>query len=1433
MTLVLVIYGLFSLSKLPIDAVPDITNNQVQVITPSPALGAPEVERLITFPIEQACANIPGLIEVRSLSRFGLSLVTLVFTDATDVYWARQQVNERLTEAKKIIPAGVGEPSLAPVTTGLGEIYQYVIRPQKGFENMYSLSDLRTIQDWVVRRQLLGVKGVADVSSFGGKLKQYEIAVNADRLKALNLSLSDLFNAINNSNENTGGAYIERQNSVVFVRSEGLIGSFQDIENIVIKNTPQGLPICVKDVATVQFGYATRYGMMCYNDLGEVAGAVVMMLKGANSAEVITNVKERIAEIQKSLPKGLVIEPFLDRTKMVNSAVHTVEKNLTEGALIVLFVLILFLGTWRAGVLVASVIPLSMLFAVIMMNFFGVSGNLMSLGALDFGLLVDGAVIIVEAVMHHLMSRRYTHKLPSDQMDGEVVTTAKRIMSAAAFGELIILAVYLPIFTLNGIEGKMFIPMAQTVAFAITGAFILSLTYVPMMASLVLNTNKDWTKPNLSDRIMHRIENAYAKLLAKVLAHSKVIVGVIVSAFVGAIMLFTTLGGEFIPTLEEGDFAVEFWSAAGSNLETVQHNVTAAAKVLLQFPEVEKVVGKTGASEIPTDPMPIEATDLMVILKPQDEWVTAHTFDALADTMNNALNVIPGISHSFQFPVQMRFNELMSGGRQEVVCKVFGENADSLARYARQLEAIVKSVEGAADLFVEEIEGMPAIVVTHDRAAMARYGLSIKDVNQVLNTAFAGAIAGTVYEEEKRFDMVLRLQNTQRKTLDDVRNLMITTPTGALVPLSLVANIEEKSGASTIRRDDAQRRLLVGFNTHGRDVQSIVEEVQNKVKTQMHLASGYHITYGGDFENLNAAKARLSIAVPIALLMILLMLYFAFGSLKQGLLIFTAIPLSTIGGILALWLRGMPFSISAGVGFIALFGVAVLNGLVLISECNHLRQRGMTNLVRIVLTATRTRLRPILMTAAVASFGFLPMAISTTAGSEVQRPLATVVMGGLFSATILTLFVLPILYVWFERIKPRKVKLNHAATILLLGAFSFNLSAQGQPKVLSLSQALDLATKNNLTLKAEALKVQQKEVLIGTAKTLPKTDFGVEVGQINSRAIDSRMYVGQSFKLPSVYDAQRQVLQAEAALQGRSYAISEKELKRQTSQFYYDLVYYQQRHKLLKRLDSLYQRALDIATKRSKAGEGNALEYANAESRHLLMSNQLAQNDYYITHTQQQLKLLLNTNDDIVAIEEPLSAEFITAIDTSQLAQTPSVLYYDQQVKLAENQTQLAREQLKPDFSVGYSIMSIQGTQTFSGRDYTYNALPQFSTLQLGVQVPLFAKSLKKQVEAQQMAAQIAKSEYLAALNNQNKQVEAVLTMRNRALANYQYYISKALPQVRELVRITERSQAEGDADYVEYFLAIEQQILIENSTLDALHDINLMTAEYSALTAR
>ena len=1420
--LTLIGYGIYEVRKLPIDAVPDITNNQVQVITVAPALGAPDVERLITFPIEQVNNNIPGLIELRSFSRFGLSVVTIVFEDDIDIYWARQQVSERLQQAQEQIPKGVGTPVLAPVTTGLGEIYQYTIRPKKGYEDQYNVMELRTIQDWIVRRQLLDVKGVAEVSSFGGYLKQYEVAVIPEKLMAYNITIGDVFTALETNNQNTGGSYIEKGPTILFIRSEGLVGGMEDIRNIVVKNLPNGMPLLIRDVGEVRLGSAPRYGAMTYNGEQEVSGAVVMMLKGENSNEVIKNIKERITQIEKTLPEGVMIDAFLDRTKMVNNSISTVTTNLLEGALIVVFVLVLFLGNFRAGLLVASVIPLSMLFAIILMNTFGVSGNLMSLGALDFGLIVDGAVIIVEAVLHKLSHSKVfknVNKLTQSEMDEEVKTSASGMMNAAVFGQIIILIVYLPIFTLRGIEGKMFMPMAQTVVFALLGAFLLSLTYIPMMSSLVLS-KKISHKTTFSDRMMNRLERFYQKYLTKILRRQKMVLATVLGLFAVAVFIFTRLGGEFIPALPEGDFAVDTRVLPGSNLNTSVEAVSKASEIILEkFPEVEKVVGKTGSSEVPTDPMAVDASDMMIILKPRKEWTSAKTYTELEAKMSAALEALPGVSFGFQYPVNMRFNELMSGARQDVVVKIFGEDLDTLATYAAQLGRLSNSVEGSEAVYVESITGMPQIVIDYNRTTIAQYGLNISDINRVVNAAFAGESSGMVYEGERRFDLVVRLAGEKRKNLEDVQQLLITTPQGVQIPLSTVANVDIVEGPNQIQRDNSQRRIIVGLNVRGRDIQSTVSELQQKVEEQIQLPPGYYITYGGAFENLEAAKDRLYVAVPLALALIFLLLYFAFGSVKQGLLIYSTIPLSTIGGIFALAIRDISFSVSAGIGFIALFGVAVLNGIVLMAEFNRLTKQGYTNLKRIVMMGTKTRLRPVLMTASVASLGFLPMALSTGEGAEVQRPLATVVIGGLLIATFLTLFVLPILYM----LTHRKITVNKklVAMLVVFSAFSFQEINAQTP--ITLQQAIDTALANNLSVKNERLKNEYHQKLIKSGTAIPGTDVFGEYGQINGIYNDTRFGVSQTISFPTVYKRQKELLTEEWKSSLLNTDVQEAQLKKQVSQVFYTLVYLQHKRELLQKTDTLFAEFLNKATLRFKAGESNVLEKTTAENQRGQMALQLLQLGRDMEIIQLQFQLLLNTEKDFVPMEDAdLGIPFLEN-DSSLLTSHPEIQFLKQQQQIANAVTKSEQSKLFPDLSFGYNLMGMRG---MGPDDKLYNSTPQFHSIQIGLGIPVFTGSQKAKINAAKINENIAANEYEWKLKNFENAYHSAFMEYQKFEEMVRYFESTALKNAATITETAEKQFLNGDINYLEWVLLINQAIGIQSDYIEAVKNLNNALAE-------
>lgn len=1044
LSIALAIWGVWSLLHLPFDSTPDITDNQVQVITQAPSLGAQEVEQYVTTPVEMALANIPRIQERRSISRSGLSVITLVFDDAADIYWARSQVSQVVEQLEKELPKNT-ETEMGPIATGLGEIYHYTIRAKEGYEHKYSLTQLRTMQDWIVRKQLSGTPGVAEVSGWGGYVKQYEVAINTDQLNASGVSVSEVFEALQRNNANTGGSYIEQNSNQYYIRGIGVVKNLEDVANITVK-TVDGIPVKVGDVAKVQLGHATRFGAVTRNGEGEVVAGIAIMLKGENFQEVIKNVKERISQIQKSLPEGVVIKPFIDRTNLVDRVEGTIARNLIEGGLIVIFVLVIFLGNWRAGLVVASVIPLSMLFAFGMMKTFGIDGNLMSLGAIDFGMIVDSAVIIVEAVVTHINTGHFSQPevraaylaqcqnggaatpfaLTQKQMDEEVHFSASRIRQSAAFGEIIIMIVYIPLMTLVGIEGKMFRPMALTVFFAILGAFILSLTYVPMASSLMLS-RKVHTRKTFSDRVIEKLQAWYRPVLDWVLARNKDVITGAVALFCVSIVGFKFLGGEFIPSLEEGDFAVEMSMSQGTSLSQMVESCTKAEKLLKkEYPEIKQVVSRIGSAEIPTDPMPVERADIMIALKPKAEWTSAKTTPELMEKMEETLSAIPGLEAEISQPIQMRNNELLTGIKQDVAIKIFGDDLDVLTQQAGKVKRMIEDVPGVSGIFVEEVAGLPQIQVKYNHEKMAAYGVSVDDISEILETTFAGAVAGSLYEGDKKFDIVLRMDPSQRN-VESLEQLSIPLKDGTDIPLSQVADIDYSPAPAQVSHEDGARRIYVGFNVKGRDVQSTVEDIQKILDEKLKLPDGYYYNYGGEFENLQSATNRLMIVIPIALVIILLLLYATVKNVRESLFVFSAIPLAAIGGVWALWLRGMPFSISAGVGFIALFGVAVLNGIVLIGQMNQMQREektadklsasiGVTELIHHrIIESCMVRLRPVLMTALVASMGFLPMALSQGDGAEVQRPLATVVIGGLITSTLLTLLVLPAIYKTFTK----------------------------------------------------------------------------------------------------------------------------------------------------------------------------------------------------------------------------------------------------------------------------------------------------------------------------------------------------------------------------------------------------------------------------------
>ena len=1437
--LILIGWGTYSLSRLPIDAIPDITNNQVQIISIAPSLAVQEVESFITAPIEVAVANIPDIIELRSISRLGLSVITVVFEDGVDIYWARQQLSERLKEAEESIPDGIAQISLAPISTGLGEIYQYRLSVEKGHEKEFNPMELRTLQDWVVRREMLGTIGVADINSYGGFVKQYEIAVNPERLRGMNLTLTDIFNSLERNNENTGSAYIDKNPTAYFIRGIGLVKSLADIEKIVVKTTNSGVPILIRDIAAVQYGNATRYGAFVV-DTTEAVGGVVMMLKGANAHEVIENVETRIQSIQKSLPKEVKIEPFLNRSDLVGRAIGTVSRNLIEGALIVIFILVLFLGNMRAGLIVASVIPLSMLFAVSMMNLFGVSGNLMSLGAIDFGLIVDGAVIIVESVVHRISMSKHHHpgviRLNQEQMDENVIDSAKRMMSSATFGQIIILIVYLPIMALVGIEGKMFRPMAQVVTFALIGAAILSLTYVPMASSLFLSKSTDH-KPNLSDRLMDLVRKAFNPAIEFALKRKLLVSVSAIALFILSLIIFSRLGGEFIPQLEEGDLASSVITLQGGSLTNTVNDVIKANRILLRnFPEIKHAVCKIGSGEIPTDPTPMETGDYVITLKDKREWVSATTREGLVAKMEESLIPLAGVKFEFQQPIQMRFNELMTGSKQDIAIKIFGDDLIMLSEKASDVEKIIQTIAGVQDINVEKVTGLAQIQIEYNRDRLAQYGLSVEDVNQVLRAAFAGSQAGVVFDGEKRFGLVVRLDKDYRQSLDDVKNLTVALPDGQQIPFDQVADISIKSGPAQVSRENTKRRITIGFNVRDRDTKSVINDVTTQINEKIQLPTGYYISYGGQFKNLEAAQKRLSIAVPVALLLIFVLLYFTFHSMKQSLLIFTAVPMSAIGGIFALWLRGMNFSISAGVGFIALFGVAVLNGIVLIAEFNRLEKEGITDITERVLKGLHIRLRSVILTGAAPALGFLPMVISTSAGAEVQKPLATVVIGGLISATLLTLVILPVFYIFFSSTKFR-FKINGgsakklAAIFLLFGASSIlNLVNGQQQRVINLHDAIQMALDSNLSIKSAAFSVDARRALKGAAIDLPKTIIDGEYGQLNSYSNDNSFTVSQSFAFPSVYINRFKLANANIRSSQWQYEVSRVEIATQVKQIYWGYVYLTAKQKLLAYQDSLYSGFMRAAELRAKSGETNRLEMITARSQSLEIRNQLFQTNADMGIYSRKLKLLLNIASLPVPAEKNLHRiAFSVLNDSLPVLQNPNLNYVQQQVEISKFEKQLERSMMLPDISFGYFSQTITGSQDIDGVSRNFGHDFRFAGFQAGISIPVWLAPFKARTKNAKINETIALTDAESYLKTAMGNYSSLLDEFAKFSSSVEYYEKQAVPEAELIIDQATLSYKAGALDYLDYVLTLNRALAIKQNYLDALNNFNqtIISIEY------
>jgi heavy metal efflux system protein len=1387
----LIAWGGYSLTKLPIDAIPDVTNNQVVILTQTPSLATEEVEQYITAPIELQMANLDGVKEIRSISRQGLSVITVVFDEEVGMYLSRQMVAEQIKMAEADIPAGMGTPELAPITTGLGEIYQYTLVPQKGYEDKYSLTDLRTIQDWIVKRQLAGIDGVIEISSFGGYVKQYEVQILPERLLANGVSISELYDAIKANNSNMGGSYIEKNNQAYFIRGEGVLKTLDEIGDVMVKNV-NGTPLLVKDLAKVDYGHAIRFGAMTLNGESEAVGAVVLMLKGADSEETIKNVKERVARISETLPEGLEISVFIDRTKLIDKSIKTVTTNLIEGGLIVIFVLVLLLGSIRAGLLVASVIPITMLITFSLMRIVGISANLMSLGAIDFGLLVDCSVIVVEAVLFKLHHDKVfkVPLIPKLKMDNLVGSSAASVLNSAVFGGFIILLVYLPILSLVGIEGKMFRPMALTVSIAILVAIILSLTYIPMAASLFLR--KEGGKHfAFSDKLVNKLFSIYKPMIDTALNHTKLVVGMALVLLVSAVFVFSRLGGEFIPTLEEGDIAVDFQTPSGSSLQTTIDASLRAQKALIKhFPEIKQVVGRIGSSEVPTDPMPPEMADLMINLKDKSEWTSGGSREELSEKMAAVLaEEVPGTFIEFTQPIQMRFNEMIAGARSEIVVKIFGEDLNVLAAQGELVSNSIKNLDGVASVKIERVAGLPQISVDYQRNKMALYGLHIDDLNTLLNTAFSGQNAGVIFENEKRFDLVLRLSKDYRQDIENVRALPVKLANGSFIRLADVADITYKTGPAQISREGTKRRINVGIGVMNRDVESLVAEIQSKLSTEVNLPSGYYFEYGGAFENLQNAKKRLYVAVPVALLLIFVMLFFTFHSLRQSLMIFTAIPLAAIGGIFALWFRDMPFSISAGVGFIALFGVAVLNGIVLIGYLNELEKTTDLGIIERVKEAVKVRFRPVIMTALVASLGFLPMAISTSAGAEVQKPLATVVIGGLITATFLTLIVLPILYVLFTE---KKMKKSIAALVLLIAFFQIN-TANAQIGVNELTQ---IAEVNNPSLDVFKSKVALSEMQSKTVIKKPNTQFHMQYGNIQNvgkgdyvlGAEQTFLNPAKSKSLVELYDAQIGERKAES---GMFTAMLFREVRR----IFYELQFIDGQKSLLINQKDIFTELLSYASARVNAGETDATEKLLVEAQLLKLYNQERNlNAEYISRLA-QLEAYINTSEPMnFSFEKNFFTEDILVNENQELN------YLDQLSNSALKEIGVQQSNLKPDFSIGLYNQSMLGN------------LRQFY-VSAGIGIPIFKEPIRQKVNAAKLNQQIILAEKDSKEKILDAQMKALIAQSLNLKRSIVHYQDKALPETSELIEKAKLRYLASEMT----FLELHQTLIIKTNLEEEL----------------
>lgn len=1416
----LIVWGINSIRNIPIDAVPDITNNQVQILTTSRNLSTQDVEQYITYPVELEMANLPGVTEIRSVSKFGLSVVTVVFTDEIGTYKPRQLIAEKLISAQENIPAGFGVPTMGPITTGLGEIVQYTIDVRPGYEGKYSLTDLRTIHDWVIKRQLSGIPGVVEVNTWGGKLKQYEVAVDPVLLNQHHLTIGDVFTAIENNNSVSGGGYIERNKTAYFIRGEGVIGNTADIENIVVTRQ-NGVPVYVKNLAKVQFGSATRFGAITANGEGEKVMGQIMLLKDANTGEVIEAAKERIAEVQKRLPEGIYINPFLERTELIDKTIFTVIENLVLGALIVILVVILLLGNLRAGLVIASLIPLALLFAISMMNVFGISANLMSLGAVDFGIIIDGVIIIVEFVLLSMSEIKSVFSgLNGEELqqkkDEITIEKSSKMMHSAIFGQLIILIVFIPILALTGVEGKMFGPMAITFCFALIGAMILSLTYVPVMAALVLKP--DAKEMRLSKWIVESLERAYLPVINMALNFKKTVIGIAVVWLAFAFFLFQSIGGEFIPTLDEGDLVIQPIIPTGTSLSETIEICTDIENILLDnFPEVDQVVSRIGAAEVPTDPMSMEEPDVIIKLKPKSEWVSTDSKDELIEMINEKLSVIPGVGYEYTQPIEMRFNELITGVRADVAIKIYGEDLSILADKADEVKTLISGVAGAEDISVEKTEGLPQMLVKYDRQKIAEHGLNIYELNQIVEMGFGGAVAGSVFEGEKRFDIVVRHEINSRDELSDLSDASVRLHNGDYIPLNELATVEYADGPAKISRDDTKRRIVIGVNVRDRDMQSVVTDIQNILDKDLKLPPGYTIEYGGQFENMKQATDRLAVVVPIALVMIFFMLYLTFNSIKNALLIFAAIPLAATGGVLLLWLRDLPFSISAGVGFIALFGIAVLNGIVLIEHYRGITFTNPEDFKQKLMKATKQRMRPVLMTASAAALGFFPMAISASSGAEVQRPLATVVIGGLITATLLTLIVIPVLYSMLANASHRR---HTAAIALLVVGIMSGSNGYSQTNSISMQDAVQMAISHHPMIKEAQLNIDHVSKQHKSELDADMLSVSYTYGQINAGSNDYQLNVSQQFHFPTVYLARRKVGMKKTELANQYLKLNERDLTFEVQSSYATMVYLMQSIELLQSMKSNYRDYASYAQKRIDAGDGTPLDLSLAQMKIQEIDLQLSQLQNQLQSNSENFQLLLNSDEVVLPEDTSLVRYALPAMDTSQLSGNLQMQYFDQAIELSEQNHRYSKSGFIPDLTVGYTNQQIEG-------------ISNLSSFMVGINIPIFYGEKTAEVKSAKLESEMLRSKReteLLDLYSTYNQLNSDLTL---SLKSLDYYESTGLQTAKQLLDVATKSYQEGEISYVEFLTYLEKSTTIHRDYLTELEQYNQLTLKMNYLIGK